>query len=52
MKEDKSKNSTVLLNQYKNDGFFDFYYSKDLRQVMKILNKLIKTDLEGSKHDR
>lgn len=52
MKDDKSKNSTVLLNQYKNDGFFDFYYSKDLMQVMKILNKIIKSDLEGRKYDK
>ena len=41
MQKDNSKNSTVLLNQYKNDGFFDFYYSKDLKQVMKILNEVM-----------
>jgi hypothetical protein len=42
MKEDNSEKPTVLLNQYKNDGFLDFYYSKDLKEVMKVLDRIIK----------
>ena len=42
MKENNSEEPTILLNQYKNDGFLDFYYSKDLKQVMKVLNELMK----------
>ncbi len=41
-KDDRSQNSTVLLNQYKNDGFLDFYYSNDLEKVMKILDRVMK----------
>lgn len=36
--------STTVLNDYKNDGFFDFYYSDDLNIVMKVLDKTMNED--------
>lgn len=40
MKDNKnSQDPTLVLNQYDSDGFLDFYYSDDLKQVIKILNK-------------
>ncbi len=40
MKNNKnSQDPTLVLNQYDSDGFLDFYYSDDLKQVIKILNK-------------
>ena len=36
----KSENGTVIINQFKSDGFLDFYYSSDLNEVMKVLNKI------------
>ena len=41
-KDSQSESSTVLLNQYRNDGFLDFYYSDDFELVMKILNRIMK----------
>lgn len=35
-----SQNETVILNDFKSDGFLDFYYSSDLKEVIKVLNKL------------
>lgn len=34
-----SQNETVILNDFKSDGFLDFYYSSDLKEVIKVLNK-------------
>lgn len=38
------KKQTVVLNNYNSDGFLDFYYSTDLDEVIKVLNKLMEND--------
>ncbi len=35
---------TIVLNNSNSYGFFDFYYSNDLDEVMKVLNKLMNGD--------
>lgn len=38
--EKNSIKSTIVLNNYKPDEFFDFNNSSDLDEVIKVLNKL------------
>lgn len=41
MEENKNSiKSTVVLNNIKSDMFLDFYNSRDLDEVIKVLNKL------------
>ena len=36
---ENSQNPTLILNQYNSDKFFDFNYSDDLKEVLRVLNK-------------
>jgi hypothetical protein len=41
MKDKDASQNTVILNKFESDGFLDFYYTSDLDEVMKVLNRLI-----------